>query len=177
MRAALLPIILMLAFPAACRNEKRWNVGEGSSTPTYERGEDDPTLLGNTVVPVRVGELGPNFAACNGEGRVRDFAGGGPLPVRAAPYEQAREKGQLAVGASFFICARSIDQRWLGIVYGQGGRADRACGVAAPGARGRDYEGPCESGWVPSAQVQFVGSIEDMPVQASQNVVQSNQAH
>lgn len=166
MRAASCLIFLALA---SCHDTAKWNVGEGSSTPAWNRLEDDPTLLGNTLVPVRIGELGANFAACNGEGRVRDFAAAGPIPVRTGPYEAARTTGQLPVGATFFICSRSLDQRWFGIVYERSGRADGACGVAAPSSRRRDYDGPCESGWVASAQVQVVGRLEDMPVQAGGN--------
>ena len=166
----LLPLVALSLLATACKDEKGWNVGGGSSTPPYERLEGDPTLLGNTVVAVRVGELGPSFAACNSEGAARDFAGAEPIGVRAAPFEQARETGRLAAGSRFFICSRSIDQRWLGIVFDASGQANRSCGVSAPIGGRRDYEGPCDSGWVPSARVQLVSGPEEPPVQSSQNV-------
>ena len=172
MRTRLFPTLALLLLVSACRGEDRWNVGEGSSTPRYQRLDDDPTLLGNTIVAVRVGELGPSFAACNSEGTARDFAGGGAISVRAAPFDQARETGQLGAGVRFFICSRSIDQRWLGIVFDPSGQLGR-CGVSAPSRGGRDYEGPCESGWVPSAQVQLVSGAGDPPIQANQSVGES----
>ena len=170
MRTGLLIASTLPLLASACSGDEDWNVSEGSSTPAYQRLEDDPTLLGNTIVPVRVGELGPSFAACNAEGAVWEFAGGEPIVVRAAPFDQAQETGRISTGSRFFICSRSIDQRWLGIVYHPTGQANRACGVSAPAARRRDYEGPCESGWVPSAQVQLVSGADELPVQPSQNV-------
>ena len=170
MRAGLLIASALLLLTASCSGDEDWNVSEGSSTPAYQRLEDDPTLLGNTTVPVRVGELGPSFAACNAEGAVREFSGGEPIAVRAAPFDQAQETGRINAGSRFFICSRSIDQRWLGIVFHPTGQPNRACGVSAPAARRRDYEGPCESGWVPSAQVQLVSGAEELPVQPSENV-------
>ena len=70
--------------------------GDGSTTPPYVRAESDPSLLTNLVQPVRVGEQGPNFAACSGRGATRDRANAGPVPVRAAPFDQAAEIDQLA---------------------------------------------------------------------------------
>ena len=166
------PILLLpLSLASACSDEKSWNVGEGSTTPAYQRLDDDPTLLGNTIVPVRIGELGPSFAACNSQGLARDSAGPG-IPVRGAPYAQARETGRVAVGEAFFICSRSLDQGWLGIVYAAGGQNSRGCGVASPTNNRRDYDGACESGWVSSAQVQLISGVEPPPVQASANSVE-----
>lgn len=127
----------------------------GSTTPAYERVAADRSLLGDAVTPVRIGELGPNFAACNALGRVRDRAADGDVPVRAAPYDQAREVARLSSGAAFFICSRSHDQRWVGVVWNPQTGADRACGVSLPVRERRDYEGPCASGWVSNAQVRL----------------------
>jgi hypothetical protein len=146
--------------------------GYGSTTPRYERPSVDNSTLPETVLPVRIGELGPNFAACNAQGEVRERAADGPIPVRAAPFEQARQRGQLPADASFFICSRSIDQRWLGVVYDANGRAGRACGVSAPVAGRRDYQGPCDSGWVSSAQVRLVSGVQPPPDQATQNIAE-----
>jgi hypothetical protein len=130
--------------------------GTGSTTPRYERPQEDRSLLGETVVPVRIGEMGGNFAACTGRGRLRDRAVGGPVPVRAGPFEPAQRTDELAQTAEFFICSRSHDQAWFGIVYDEGGRASERCGVSQPVAARRDYEGPCASGWVPSSLVRLV---------------------
>ncbi len=139
--------------------------GEGSTTPPYVRPESN-ALLNDAVTPVRVGELGPNFAACNGRGATRDRAGGGPVPVRAAPFEQAEEIDRLAAGAEFFICSRSHDQRWFGIVYDEGGEAAERCGVSAPLPARRDYQGPCAAGWVPSARIRLISGLpHQLPTQ------------
>jgi len=171
MAVRILPAIPLL-FVAGCYDQPIAN-GYGSTTPRYERPALDNSTLADTVVPVRIGELGPNFAACNAQGEIRQRAADGPIPVRAAPFEQARQKGQLAPDASFFICSRSLDQRWLGVIYDANGRADRGCGVSVPIGDRRDYQGPCDSGWVLSAQVRLVSGVQPPPDQATQNVGQS----
>lgn len=164
-RAPLFALALAL-IPAGCgeRTPNKGGVG-GSTTPPYIRAEaGDPTARDRT--PVRIGELGPAFAACNARGAVRERAGGGPVPVRAAPFEPAAEIDRLGMGASFFICSRSLDQRWFGIVYDTDGDAAERCGVSAPVSRGRDYAGPCRAGWVPSARVRLVsGAPQQLPVE------------
>ena len=132
---------------------------EGSTTPPYVREEADPSLLGQLEVPVRIGELGPNFAACNARGATRNRGQQAPIAVRAAPYERAGEIDRLALGAEFFICSRTQDQRWFGIVYDEGGRASERCGVDGPIAARRAYLGPCAAGWVSSAQVRLVSGV------------------
>jgi hypothetical protein len=97
------------------------------------------------IVAVRIGELGPNFSACALAGTARR-PGTDALDVRAAPYDNAAGTGSVAPNARFFICTRSIDQRWLGIVYNEGGTLDPACGVSRPVPSRRDYPGPCRSG-------------------------------
>jgi hypothetical protein len=152
-------IILLAALAAGCSDAANENGSLGSTTPAYERVEADGSLLGATVQPVRIGELGANFAACNASGTTRDRAAGGPVPVRAAPFDQAEEVDQLPARASFFICTRSHDQRWFGIVYEEGGRTSEACGVSRPINVRRDYDGPCASGWVSSALVRLVSGV------------------
>lgn len=140
--------------------------GQGSTTPRYERSADDRSLLGETTTPVRIGELGPNFAACNTFGRTRNLSAGEQLVIRAAPYEQAQEIDRLAPNAEFHICSRSHDQRWMGIVYAEGGGAAPACEVSAPASARRDYDGPCRSGWVSSAFVRLTSGVAPPPVPA-----------
>jgi hypothetical protein len=129
----------------------------GSTTPRYERASPDP--LEQAVRPVRIGELGPNFAACNTVATTRDRApgGGAALTVRTAPFEAARGTDRLPAGATFFVCSRSLDQKWFGIVYETGGAAAESCGVSRPVPARRDYDGPCRSGWVSSTLVKLVG--------------------
>ncbi|HEX8449413.1 MAG TPA: hypothetical protein VF652_07470, partial [Allosphingosinicella sp.] len=102
---------------------------------------------------VRIGELGANFRACSAAGTTRNLKAGEALPVRSSPFENARESASVASGARFFICARSLDQKWFGIVFDEGGALAERCGVSEPVTRRRDYDGPCRSGWVQSAFV------------------------
>jgi hypothetical protein len=154
-----LPLLALLA--AGCGDRvPRNQASGGSTTPPYVRDQDDPSLLGNAQVAVRVGELGQGFAACAARGATRDRPGeAATVPVRAAPYDANREVDRLPAGAEFFICSRTHDQRWFGIVYPRGPQTLAACGVAAPVARRSDYEGPCASGWVSSAQVRLVSGV------------------
>ena len=127
--ALFLPILLLAGCgePAPSRNGT-----EGSTTPPYVRAEADNGLLERLEAPVRIGELGPSFAACNARGTPRERGAAEPVPVRAAPYEEAGEIDRLAPGAEFFICTRSQDEHWFGIVYDRGGRASERCGVSGP---------------------------------------------
>lgn len=154
--ALLISLALVLA---GCGQPVPGNGSAGSTTPPYVREEGGRSTLGEAMVPVRVGEQGPSFAACAGRGASRDPAGAEPVPVRAAPFEAAAEIDRLPTGAAFFICQRTHDQRWSGIVYDEGGTAGERCGVSAPTARRRDYAGPCAAGWVPSARVRLVSGV------------------
>jgi hypothetical protein len=117
----------------------------------------------SAAVPVRVGDLGPNFPACNAAGVTRHLAAGETLPARSAPFETAAETGRIPAGGRFFICSRSLDQKWFGVVYDNGGDVAR-CGVLEPVASRRGYDGPCGSGWVAAPYVKFVARA-DLPQQ------------
>ena len=121
-----------------------------------ERGDPDPVNPG--TVPVRIGEPGANFNACNAAGTSRhlDPAVGERIQVRAAPFDVAAETGAIPAGARFFICSRSHDQRWLGVVYEEAGTLAPICGVSRPVTVKRNYEGPCRSGWVAAAFVKQI---------------------
>ena len=148
---------------------------EGSTTPPYVRAESDPSLLANMVQPVGIGELGPNLAACNARGATRDRSGAGAIPVRAAPFEQGEQIASLAPGSEFFICTRTNDQRWFGIVYDEGGQASERCGVSAPVPARRIYQGPCAAGWVSSASVRLVSGVpHQLPVSAEPSAAPPN---
>lgn len=121
-------------------------------------GEGVPlTELDPGAEAVRIGEGGERFAACQASGRVAQRgAAETPLAVRAAPFQNAEEIDRLANGDAVYVCARSHDQRWFGIVYAED-RAPRApCGVTAPVPERRPYDGPCRSGWVSSAAIRLV---------------------
>ncbi len=106
-------------------------------------------------VPVRIGELGPSFDACGTLGTTRNIAPDAVLPARNAPFEAAQEAGGVRSGTRFFVCARSHDQKWLGVVWAPEGDP-AGCGVTSPVASRRDYGGPCPSGWVQAAFVKLV---------------------
>ena len=107
-------------------------------------------------VPVRVGEMGPNFDACSGAGTTRHVEAGAVLPVRAAPFDDAAETGGIAAGQRFFVCTRSHNQKWLAVVYDDSGTLAERCGVSSPWTKRSNYAGPCRSGWVVSAFVRLV---------------------
>jgi hypothetical protein len=108
------------------------------------------------AVPVRIGELGPNFDACSAAGTSRRIEAGEGLQVRAAPFETAEVSGSIPAASRFFVCTRSHDQRWFGVVYEDGGTLSPACGVSRPINARRSYDGPCRSGWVSSAFVKVI---------------------
>lgn len=119
-----------------------------------ERPAPNPVTVDS--VPVRIGELGASFNACNAAGTTRNLEEGGSLQVRAAPFDAAEETGTIPAGARFFVCTRSHDQDWMGVVFHEGGALDPSCGVSGPVTARQNYEGPCRSGWVSSAFVKLV---------------------
>ena len=143
---------LLLVALAACGGEPvvTENVTGGPAART------DAEPIAPDAVPVRIGELGPNFAACSAAGTSRHIAPGEGLQVRAAPFETAAASGSIPAEARFFVCTRSHDQRWFGVVYEEGGTLAPACGVSRPINARRNYDGPCRSGWVSSAFVKVI---------------------
>jgi hypothetical protein len=158
MRRPLLALVLALA---SCGQP---------ATVANRAAEDNESAAADTVtaeaLPVRIGELGASFRACSAAGTTRSLKAGETLPVHWAPYEHAREDGSVAVGARFFICTRSLDQKWFGIVFDEGGTLADRCGVAEPVTRRRDYDGPCRSGWVESAFVKVIAGDAPAPTPA-----------
>lgn len=133
-----------------------------------------PSDVSPTARPVSIGEGGPRFAACQGRGRVGGLRES-DLAVREAPFDSAKQIGSLQDGAHVFVCTRSLDQQWLGVVIGDARPAARPdgntdegeavtsppaadCGVTAPVRSKRAYAGPCPSGWVESTFVAAVAS-------------------
>ena len=157
-RATILGFLML----AACGEPAQLDeTHQGSTTPPYVRAESSPTLLSDMVQPVRVGELGASFAACNARGAIRERVTDGTIAVRAAPFEQAGEIARLGEGSEFFICSRTNDQHWFGIVYDEDGRATERCGVSVPIPARRNYQGPCAAGWVGSASVRTISGVPD----------------
>jgi hypothetical protein len=156
MRSLIIPLCLILH---AC----------GDPATVADRGSGDNRTVAEAAAvppesrPVRIGELGPNFRACSAAGTTRNLKAGESLPVRAAPFDNSAETGSVASGGRFFICTRSLDQKWFGIVFDQGGALAERCGVSEPVVRRRDYDGPCRSGWVQSAFVKVIAGEEPTP--------------
>lgn len=120
------------------------------------QGEEMPRYV-SSAKPVRVGEAGDRFPACGSTGQVARLDEGATLPVRDAPFDSGKTVDRLANGDSMYVCTRSLDQKWLGVVYGDDRAAGAACGVSGVGVDRGDYDGPCRSGWVSSAFVRLVG--------------------
>jgi len=153
------PIILLCLALSACGETA---TVANRATPANEAAAE-PAVVTPQARPVRIGELGPNFRACSAAGTTRNLKAGEALPVRSAPFDTAGETGSVAARARFFICTRSHDQKWFGIVFDDGGALAERCGVSEPVTRRRDYDGPCRSGWVQSAFVKVIAGEEPAP--------------
>ena len=156
--------LLLLAFGlAAC----------GTSVPDGNASVDQNLANASDIVtpvpiPVRVGELGPNFQACGADGTTRHLEAGESLPVRSAPFDNAPQTGAVATNARFFVCNRSLDEKWFGIIYDKGGALAPSCGASEPANTRHDYSGPCQSGWVQSAYVKLIAGEDQPPPVANQ---------
>lgn len=172
MKAIFLPMIAMLTVAGCADPEPTRQRDPGGQAAGERLGAEDSNP---TARPVNIGEGGPRFAACQGRGRVGGLRGG-ELPVRDAPFDTARKVGSLADDAHVFVCTRSLDQQWLGVVVGpstsgptgaaQPGEVDPStvtapsvdCGVTSPVRSKQPYTGPCLSGWVESTFVAAVAN-------------------
>ncbi|WP_446653968.1 hypothetical protein [Blastomonas sp.] len=177
MKAALLPLAIALTLAGCADPEPAQKRAPGG----VQAGERlDAAQPSPTARAVNIGEGGARFAACQGRGRVGNLRGG-TLPMRDAPFDDAKQIGELTEDAHVFICTRSLDQQWLGVVVaGEDGTKPAAaspapaegieptaavptapatgvdCGVTAPVRGKRPYAGPCQSGWVESTFVAVV---------------------
>lgn len=124
------------------------------------------TVIGNSVAastpipgaqPVTIGEGGPGISACVARGRIVNLSPSDQpyLPVRVAPFDEAAEIGRLDKGARVFVCTRSLNQAWRGVVIPPADAPDADCGVRAPVAAATQYVGPCRSGWIRAAFVEL----------------------
>jgi hypothetical protein len=122
-----------------------------------------PDMVTTQAVAVRIGELGPSLAACTAAGTTRHLEAGETLPVRSAPFDNGDQVGAIAAGGRFFVCSRSLDQKWFGIVYDEGLALKPECGVSEPIAARRNYSGPCKSGWVSTPFVTLIAGDDRLP--------------
>lgn len=141
--AACLSAVLSIAL-AGCGHRGDF----GNDAALYRTG-NDATPLSPGTQPVRIGESGPAFAACTATGQVVNLSPAGMpyLPLRAAPFDEAGEVARLGEGTRVFLCARSLDQRWQGVILPPADTPGADCGVTAPIEGPRDYAGPCRAGW------------------------------
>lgn len=148
MNRSLLAFALLLS---ACSREAAF-----SNDPSLYQSNSASLTPG--VQAVRVGDGGPSYPACASTGLVVNVSPEGEayLPVRAAPFAEADEVAKLGNGAKIFLCQRSIDQRWQGVVVPPVAAPASDCGVATAVASPRAYAGPCRSGWVLSGFVRPV---------------------
>ncbi|MFB0874646.1 MULTISPECIES: hypothetical protein [unclassified Sphingobium] len=158
MRALLIPLLLL---SACSRTSDIYEELPNSSLAGAPRDDVPESRMDAPVArPVTIGEDGPRLDACGAMGQVTR-AGTGGLSVRAAPFADAKELARLAEGQRAWICTRSLDQKWLGVVVQPAPAADDAaqapdCGVTSPVDRRQPYAGPCPSGWVSSAYVRLI---------------------
>lgn len=150
------PALAMFLVAAAISGCSR----EGPSSDDAALYQSNTATLKPGLQPVRVGEGGPAFPACASVGQVVNLspAGESALSVRAAPFAEADEVTRLADGAKLYLCTRSLDQRWQGVVVPPADAPASDCGVTASFASARPYAGPCKSGWVLSGFVRQAAS-------------------
>ena len=154
MRRALLP--LCLAISGCDQSVSVGNIADNQAGAASEALVPEP-------MAVRIGELGPSLEACTTAGTTRGLQGDETLPVRSAPFDTGVQTGAIRTGGRFFVCSRSIDQKWFGIVYDDAFALTPDCGVSEPIPRRRTYAGPCKSGWVSSPFVKVIAGSDPLP--------------
>jgi hypothetical protein len=158
MRNAPLPSLALFLLLAGCGEPVK--DGRNAAAPAEDNVADAVTT---GTAAVRIGDLGPSFKACAADGTTRNIETGKSLPVRAAPFDTGAQTGAIPAGGRFFVCSRSLDQKWFGIVYDEAGGLAPACGVSDPVTTPGAYDGPCRSGWVSSAFVKLIAGLDQPP--------------
>jgi hypothetical protein len=115
----------------------------GQRGGTWKGGGPGTMAGANAPLAVTVGADG-NAPACPLQATVSGLKSG-TLAVRAGPDAGFERVDRLHNGTRVFLCDRSGDAGWAGIVYGSDD-----CGLSAPIAPPRAYAGACRSGWVRS---------------------------
>ena len=133
----------------------------GCARPTGETDRNELYNVGSEALhpsaqAVTIGENGAQAPACPARGRVVNLSADGQatLAVRDAPFAEADQTGTLPLNAPLFLCSRSMDQRWQGVVIPPADGTTVDCGVTAPVAAAQPYAGRCRSGWVLASFVQ-----------------------
>lgn len=168
MARLLLPLLLPSLLLAACSKTNDIYEELPNSSLAGAPREDVPETRLETRLsrPVTIGEDGPQLDACGTLGRATRVGAAG-LAVRAAPFAEAKVVARLGEDARAYVCTRSLDQKWLGIVIPPAPAPDLPvdnaaaaalpdCGVTGPVDRKQPYAGACASGWVASAQLRLI---------------------
>ena len=161
-QAAMRVVLALALMLAACSKSSDVLEDLPNSSLAGAPREDVPeTRLESTLTrPVMIGEDGQRLDACGAMGQVVRVGAKG-LAVRAAPFAEAKEIARIVEGSRAWVCTRSIDQKWLGVVLAPEPPADNEtapadCGVSDPVDRKQPYDGPCLSGWVSSAAIRLI---------------------
>ncbi|TQM12514.1 hypothetical protein FB548_2454 [Pseudoxanthomonas sp. 3HH-4] len=107
------------------------------------------TLSGSTL-PVVIGGS-PDVDACSSLGAITI---GKAVTLRSGPGEKYQRLATLAAGDFVHLCSTSPDGNWSGVILAQDGILD--CGVSSPVSPAKEYQGPCQWGWVPIKRVSPV---------------------
>ena len=178
MKAVALLALLILAPLPGCSSAEKLNAAQEAAQDNAVAGDgadnaasaarQDGAMEVDLVRAVTIGEDGPSLDACGTNGQVAGRGHGRTLLLRAAPFTGAAARGELANGARLFICTRSVDQKWLGVVVAPppelspDGPPNAVslpsvdCGVSSPVESRRPYDGPCDSGWVTASFVRLI---------------------
>jgi hypothetical protein len=154
-------LILFLLLSACSKTNDIYEELPNSSLAGAPRDDMPESRLDSPVArPVTIGEDGPRLDACGVLGQVTRPGSGG-LALRAAPFTDSKELARVPEGQKMWICTRSLDQKWLGVVVQPAPAAEDAeqvtdCGVSSPVERRQPYAGPCPSGWVSSPYVRLI---------------------
>jgi hypothetical protein len=154
-------LILFLLLPACSKTNDIYEELPNSSLAGAPRDDMPESRMDAPLArPVTIGEDGPRLDACGVLGQVTRPGSGG-LALRAAPFTDSKELARLGEGQKAWICTRSLDQKWLGVVVQPAPVAANAarapdCGVSSPVERRQPYTGPCPSGWVSSAYIRLI---------------------
>ncbi|HMO75147.1 MAG TPA: hypothetical protein PKD99_04515 [Sphingopyxis sp.] len=100
---------------------------------------------------VMIGTEGPSLPACSSVSRVVD----GGTDVYWAPGETRAVKAKLAGGARVSLCEATDDDAWFGVVFPPPGKDDTMCGIGKTVRSAREYQGPCNWGWIKGGTVRL----------------------
>lgn len=173
-------ILPLLALSACSRSSDVYEELPNSSLAGAPRDDVPESRMDAPIArPVTIGEDGPQFPACGTKGiaiimddpHIADDETYAEL--RAAPFAEAKSIGRLSPNTSLYVCTRTLDQKWLGVVLQPTGRMGmdivqvdertglpkpETCGVSRSVDKKRPYDGPCISGWVLSAYIRLVAN-------------------